>query len=427
VIADLVERAPSLHQQPGRRLRAVADRSARSLRHGSVGPAPQAPQSQQGGRNDWSPRLSARLLSEPLFRPLPLNFRLDPDHEAHRPPEADGGRRDDVRLLLSPGDDDPVHTWFAYLPDHLQAGDLVVVNNSGTVGAAIDVTIAADEPHGAFPIDAVLHVSSPLPGDLWMVEPRTKLPNGSTRPLALPDHQLVAHQTGGRDRRLFHLLRPAPDSARLWMAVAADGINVAGTLRSAGRPIRYSYVSDDWPLAAYQTVFSEEPGSAEMPSAARPFTADVVTRLVSRGVGVAPITLHTGVSSLEGDERPYAERFRVPAATAAAVNTTHLGGGHVIAIGTTVVRTLETVTDERGVTHPGQGWTDVVITPERGVRAVDGLLTGWHEPEASHLAMLEAVAGRGPLVTAYESAFANGYRWHEFGDSHLILPYAGQR
>jgi S-adenosylmethionine:tRNA ribosyltransferase-isomerase len=167
-----------------------------------------------------------------------------------------------------------------------------------------------------------------------------------------------------------------------------------------------------------------------MPSAARPFTTEIVTRLVSNGVAVAPITLHTGVSSLEAGERPYAERYRVPAATAALANATHRQGGHVIAIGTTVVRALETVTDPAGTVHPGEGWTDLVVEPPdaaqgRGVRAVDGLLTGWHEPEATHLAMLEAVGGRELLLLAYESAFRAGYLWHEFGDSHLIIPYAG--
>jgi S-adenosylmethionine:tRNA ribosyltransferase-isomerase len=237
----------------------------------------------------------------------------------------------------------------------------------------------------------------------------------------------LVHLPNGRP--LFHLLRPAPDSDRLWLAVAAAGVDVPTTMATAGRPIRYKYVPRDWPLDAYQTVFATDPGSAEMPSAARPFTTDIVTRLVSKGVTVAPITLHTGVSSLEAGERPSTERYRVPSSTATLVNATHLGGGHVIAVGTTVVRALETVTDPAGTVHPGHGWTDLVIAPlpaesGRGIRAVDGLLTGWHEPEATHLAMLEAIAGRDALVSAYESAFAAGYRWHEFGDSHLILPYA---
>jgi S-adenosylmethionine:tRNA ribosyltransferase-isomerase len=132
--------------------------------------------------------------------------------------------------------------------------------------------------------------------------------------------------------------------------------------------------------------------------------------------------LHTGVSSLEAHEPPYAEYYRVPAETAHAVNDTKRRGGRVVAIGTTVVRSLETVVDERGHVNPGEGWTETVITPERGVRAVDGLLTGWHEPEASHLDMLEAVAGRDLIEHSYNAALDAGYLWHEFGDVHLILP-----
>lgn len=192
-------------------------------------------------------------------------------------------------------------------------------------------------------------------------------------------------------------------------------------LAAHGRPIRYPYVTRDWPIDAYRTVFGAEPGSAEMPSAARPFTPGVVVELVRRGVAIAPIVLHTGVSSLEGHEAPYPERYRVPRSTAALVNATRAGGGRVVAVGTTVVRSLETTTDERSVTHPGEGWTELVVTPARGVRAVDGLLTGWHEPTASHLWMLEAVAGVPVIRTAYEAALAEGYRWHEFGDSHLLL------
>jgi S-adenosylmethionine:tRNA ribosyltransferase-isomerase len=128
------------------------------------------------------------------------------------------------------------------------------------------------------------------------------------------------------------------------------------------------------------------------------------------------------VASLEAHETPYPERYEVPGPTARLVNATHAAGGRVVAVGTTVVRALETAVDDDGIVHPGHGWTDLVVTPERGVRAVDGLLTGWHEPEASHLLMLEAVAGRRALELAYGAALAAGYRWHEFGDIHLILP-----
>jgi S-adenosylmethionine:tRNA ribosyltransferase-isomerase len=159
-----------------------------------------------------------------------------------------------------------------------------------------------------------------------------------------------------------------------------------------------------------------------MPSAGRAFTPELITSLVARGVAVAPLLLHTGVSSLEADEEPYEEQYRVPITTARAVTATRAAGGRVIAVGTTVVRALETVVDEDGSVHPGEGWTDIVVTPERGVRAVDGLLTGLHEPRASHLQMLEAVGGRRQLRRAYAAALRERYLWHEFGDLHLMLP-----
>jgi len=175
----------------------------------------------------------------------------------------------------------------------------------------------------------------------------------------------------------------------------------------------------------YQTVYANAPGSAEMPSAGRAFTPELITQLVAAGVDVAPLVLHTGVSSLEGNEQPYPERYRVPGASAAAVNAVRTRGGRVVAVGTTVVRALATVTDERGVVHPGDGWTEVVVTPDTPLRSVDGLVTGWHEPESSHLMMLEAFAPADTLRRAYDAALASGYLWHEFGDSHLILRERG--
>ena len=355
--------------------------------------------------------MSATATFPALPEPLPLPFEVDRAHEAHQPAEARGISRDGVRLMVSDGDDAPREAAFTALPDLLEPGDLVVVNTSATVPAAIDAQL----PDGR---GIVLHVSTELPGGLWMVEPRRPLVGGATAPLRLGQAPTMLALAGGAT---VHLLRLAPSSHRLWLATVPDGTDVRAELANSGRPIRYAYVERDWPLDAYQSVFSTESGSAEMPSAGRPFTTEIVTRLVARGVGVAPITLHTGVSSLEGHELPYPERYRVPPATAAFVNTVHATGGRVIAVGTTVVRALETVTDAVGIVHPNGGWTDVVVTPASGVRAVDGLLTGWHEPAATHLAMLEAVAGRPALAAAYAAAFESGFLWHEFGDSHLIL------
>jgi S-adenosylmethionine:tRNA ribosyltransferase-isomerase len=345
-----------------------------------------------------------------------VDFVLDPAHEAHEPPEARGLRRDGVRLLVSAGSADPVDTTFAALGEHLDAGDLLVVNTSATMPAALDGCLPDGEP-------VVVHMSGAMPGGLWLVEVR-RPDAGATVPVHLDDAVDVALFGSGRVR----LLTPYADSRRLWFArVDMGAVDVDTYLADHGRPVRYRHVPQDWPIATYQTVFARVPGSAEMPSASRPFTAELVTDLVSRGVGIVPLLLHTGVSSLEGDERPYPERYEVPPATAAAVNLTRHGGGRVIAGGTTVVRALATVTDGRGEVHPGAGWTDVVVTPDAPVASVDGLITGWHEPESSHLMMLEAFAGRDALALAYRAALDLGYLWHEFGDSHLIVREASAR
>ena len=359
-----------------------------------------------------------------------VDFVLDPANEATEPPEARGLRRDGVRLLVSPGDREPVDAHFTDLGDFLAPGDLLVVNTSATIPAALDGLLRNGSPADGSPV--VVHLSVALPGDVWLVEVRDPH-GGSTRPLRLDRAGEVDLLAGGTVR----LLTPYADSERLWVAkvdvdaraqvgVGVDagvgvGVDVVEYASAHGRPIRYRHVPRDWPLEAYQTIFAREPGSAEMPSAARPFTHEVVTDLVSRGVLLVPLLLHTGVSSLEGGERPYPERYDVPESTASAVNAVRHHGGRVVAAGTTVVRALATVTDDHGVVHPGHGWTDVVVSAERGVPSVDGLLTGWHEPESSHLMMLESFADVDVLATAYRSALDGGYLWHEFGDSHLIL------
>ena len=339
-----------------------------------------------------------------------LTLPLDPSLEAHEPAEVRGKGRDDVRLLVSDGPDRVSHTDFRDLPSHVHGGDLIVVNTSATVAASI--------PGQARDGRALrIHFSTELPGGLWLVEAR--LPVGNTT--AALDDDLAGDVTLEGEGRLT-LLERFPGSRRLWIAAPHLCGTVLDHLALYGEPIRYRHAPDPWPLNAYQQIFGTEPGSAEMPSASRPFTPEIVVDLVRRGVAIAPVLLHTGVSSLEGNEMPYPERYRVPASTANLVNAVHAGGGRVIAIGTTAVRALETVVDDRGVVHPGAGWTEVVVTPERGVRAVDGLLTGWHEPEATHLLMLEAIAGRPTLERAYDEARRGGYLWHEFGDSHLLLP-----
>ena len=335
---------------------------------------------------------------------LALPLRL----EAHEPPELRGEGRDDVALLVATRHDlELAHARFRDLPQVLSAGDLLVVNVSATLPAALEARL------GEQPLQ--LWLSTPTPDGTWLVELRT----GDRRPYPRPPLGVRVELPGGAH---VELVAPFAGSDRLAVARFELDEPLEDYLRRHGQPIRYGYVPEPWPLDAYQTVFAREPGSAEMPSAGRPFTAELVTELVARGVLVAPVTLHTGVSSLEHGEPPFPERFHVPAATARLVNAVRGWNGRVIAVGTTVVRALESVAAVDGTVSEGQGWTNLVVTPERGLRAIDGLLTGLHESESSHLELLEATAGRALLERSYAAALAHGYLWHEFGDLHLILP-----
>jgi S-adenosylmethionine:tRNA ribosyltransferase-isomerase len=331
---------------------------------------------------------------------------------ATEPPEARGLRRDEVRLLAA----EPSrvrHRIFRDLPGLLEPGDLVVVNTSGTLPAAIDATRADGRV-------VVVHAAGPSPDGRQVVEMRR--PDGAGPVLDGEADEVLTLRSGVEVR----LLRPVmPPSRRLWMAaVRLDG-PFEDHLGRHGRPITYDERIARLPLSAYQPAVARVPGSAEMASAGRPLTAEVITDLVTRGVGVAPVTLHAGVSSLEAGESPPSERFEVPEATARLVRHTRRHGGRVIAVGTTVTRALESVAGPGGTVRAGRGWTDLVLGPERPARVVDGLVTGWHEPASSHLRLLEAVAGAGLVRAAYAEAVQEGYLWHEFGDSCLLLPDHG--
>ncbi len=343
---------------------------------------------------------------------------------ASQPPEARGLTRDGVRLLAATPDG-LVHARFRDLPRFLSPGDLLVVNTSATLAAALPAQRAGGRA-------VTVHLSNQLDNGTWLVELR----QGQAAPRRLSDGvpgEVITLPGGGS----VTLLRPYPDPAatRIWAAAVTTGDGpVHGYLARHGQPIRYSYVPGRWPLTAYQTVFAHSPGSAEMPSAARPFTADLVTRLIAAGVVIAPITLHTGVASLEAGEAPLPEWFEVPQPTADLVNLTRAAGRRVIAVGTTCTRALESaVAGTAGQAGPGDdpaagrvttrhGWTSLVLGPGHPARVVTGLITGWHEAGASHLALLEAVAGRTLVEASYREAEAAGYLWHEFGDSCLLLP-----
>ncbi|MFD4702969.1 S-adenosylmethionine:tRNA ribosyltransferase-isomerase [Streptomyces niveus] len=289
------------------------------------------------------------------------------------PAEQRGAGRDDVRLLVSRGAEVSHHA-FRDLAGQLRAGDVLVVNTSRTLPAAVEGRLGGER----------LVVHFPTRGDdgRWAVELRTPgrgsgtgRRKGATLARAGGPAGAVIRLPGGGHLVLEEPLDPA--GTRLWWARVAGG-DVAGLLARHGRPIRYAYTERDQPVSAYQTVFAlpsaDGSGSAEMPSAGRPFTARLVAELVSRGVQLAPIRLDTGVASAEAHEPPYPERFEVPATTARLVNAAVAGGGRIVAVGTTAVRALE------------------------------------------------AIAGRPALERACTEAVRHLYLWHEFGDVHLVLP-----
>jgi S-adenosylmethionine:tRNA ribosyltransferase-isomerase len=339
---------------------------------------------------------------------------------AAEPAEQRGLPRDGVRLLVAtPGG--LRHSRFRDLPDHLRPGDLVVVNDSATVPGEVDGVRTAGR-RTADPV--VVHVGARLDDGSHVVELRTA-PHAAEPVLDATPGETVDL----RGESTLTLLEPYPHAGssptgagdRLWRA-AVDGEPVARLLARHGRPIAYGYLRQRFPLESYQTVFSLRPGSAEMPSAARPFTPELVTRLVTSGVGVVPVTLHTGFSSQEAGEAPQPEWFEVPAATAAAVLAARSSGGRVVAVGTTVTRALESAVGGDGVLRPARGWTTRVVTPDDPPCVVTGLVSGWHDPQASHLLLVEAVAGADLAQRAYGAAVDGGYLWHEFGDSGLFLP-----
>jgi S-adenosylmethionine:tRNA ribosyltransferase-isomerase len=346
----------------------------------------------------------------------PFSFTLPPELSAKEPPERRGLARDHVRLMVIERAARRVeHTRFDRLGQYLRRGDLLVFNTSRTLPASLQACAAPVGPC------IEIRLAEHLPDDSWLAlllcqrgDPFScGLRAGMQIVFGDGLHATVAE----RDERI----------PRLWrLRFSMTGTELINALYRLGRPVRYEYVSAPWDLDYYQTVYAKEPGSAEMPSAGRAFTWRLLFDLKRQGIEMAYLVLHTTISSYMDDEldalHPASEEeYFINQTTAEKINRTRADGGRVIAVGTTVVRALESVADEQGRIQPGHGYTQLRITADHRLRAADGLLTGLHEPEASHLDLLAAFLPADEIRVAYEEAVRLGYLWHEFGDLNLIV------
>jgi S-adenosylmethionine:tRNA ribosyltransferase-isomerase len=348
----------------------------------------------------------------------PFTFRLPPELSAKEPPERRGIRRDQVRLLVIDRARGHIeHSRFDKINNYLRTGDLLVFNSSRTLPASLrgcDCSAA----HGPC---MEVRLAEHLPDDSWLAlllcEQGDPFGCGLRAGMPIEFAEGLTATVIERDKNI----------PRLWqLHFSISGTQLVDLIYRLGKPIRYEYVSAPWDLDYYQTVYAKEPGSAEMPSAGRAFTWKLLLDLKRRGIDSAYIVLHTGLSSYMDDELDRAhpaseEEYFVSATTAEKINRARENGGRVIAVGTTAVRALESAVEESGRLRAQHGYTRLRIDNEHRLKAVDSLLTGLHEPEASHLDLLSAFLPAAQIRAAYEEAIERRYLWHEFGDLNLIL------
>src|SRR5947208_4377130 len=350
----------------------------------------------------------------------PFIFVLPEELSAKEPPERRGIRRDQVRLLVIDRATGRIeHTRFDKIDNYLRAGDLLVFNSSRTLPASLR-GCECSATHGPC---MEVRLAERLPDDSWLA--LLVCDQGDPFGCGLRAGMQIDLAEG----LTATVLERDANIPRLWkLRFSALGAQLVDLIYRLGKPIRYEYVSAPWDLDYYQTVYATEPGSAEMPSAGRAFTWKLLLDLKRRGIESAYIVLHTGLSSYMDDELDRAhpaseEEYFVSATTAEKINCVRNSGGRMIAVGTTAVRALESAIDVSGRVRAQHGYTRLRIDNKHRLKAVDGLLTGLHEPEASHLDLLSAFLPAEQIRAAYEEAIERRYLWHEFGDLNLILQF----
>ncbi|MYL32450.1 S-adenosylmethionine:tRNA ribosyltransferase-isomerase [Pontibacillus yanchengensis] len=337
---------------------------------------------------------------------LATSFHIPEFLHAEVPPEHKGMSRDEVRLMVLQEDEDSAyHKRFEEIDQFLEDGDVIVLNNSRTIPPVLKGCLGKQ--------NVEIRLSRKISTNQWEA-----LLLGTFRQINVP-----IQFPEGLEATISGLGSEPP---LVTLSFSKGGSSLLDYIYRYGEPVRYEYIHHPWPLETYQTVYGAIPGSVEMPSAGRAFTWDLLSKLKAKGVQTTYIQLHAGLSYYEQNRWPnpknHPEAFNVPEETARLITQAKQNSNRVIAVGTTVVRALESAVNEHGEVKAISGITRLYIDQNHRVITVDGLLTGFHEPEASHLHMLTAFLPEKKLMKAYGEALHKGYLWHEFGDMNLILP-----
>jgi S-adenosylmethionine:tRNA ribosyltransferase-isomerase len=362
------------------------------------------------------PSIKKRIV-KPAAVELKPAFNLPAELSADRPPERRGLARDLVRLLVIDRHADTLtHTRFDRISALLAPGDLLVFNSSRTLPA----TLIGRAKQSKLTVE--VRLAELLPDGTWLA---LLVPSAQKKTENVVAERLILDFEGDFSCEILQRDKRIP---RLWrLRFSKSGTEFLDLVYRVGQPVRYRYLSAPWRLSYYQNVYALQPGASEMPSAGRAFTWKLLLQLRSQGVENASITLHTGLSSyldseLDRQHLASEEEYWVSEEAANKVRRTRDSGHRIIAVGTTVVRALESAAAESGgQVRACHRYTRLRITADYQLQVVDGLLTGLHEPEASHLDLLAAFVPPEKIYAAYNQAIQRRYLWHEFGDLNLIL------
>ena len=345
-----------------------------------------------------------------------INFTLPDELRAKKPPELRGINHDHVRLfVIDRNNRMTYHSAFNHLSDFLRRGDLLIFNSSRTLPASLKtINYKAQQ-------NLEVRLAEHLPDDCWLV-------------LFLYQNKNHFHSNLKPGLRIEFasglsatIIERNIHNPRLWkIKFSANGPELINIFYQIGKPIHYGYISAPLPLEYFLTVFAKDPVSSEMPSAGRAFTWKMLFDLKNKGIDTAFLTLHTGLSSyMNGDPNAgqlvAEEEYFISESTADKIETNKARNGRIVAVGTSVVRVLESCAIQTGKVLPGHAYTSPRMTEGHKLKIADGLITGFHEPEASHLDLLSAFLSPSLIKKSYEEAIEKNYLWHEFGDLCLII------